>query len=85
MDAKAGFSCGFQWSGGVEVCSIFGFSYGRETGGLVGCFFLIFGYAESLLLHVASGCRAQARGRVGLSSCGSQVLEQRLSSCGAWA
>lgn len=45
MDAKAGFSCVFQWSGGVEVCSIFAFSYGREAGGFVG--FFIFGYAES--------------------------------------
>lgn len=44
MDAKAGFSCGFQWSGGAEVRSIFAFSYGREAGGLVG--FFIFGHAE---------------------------------------
>ena len=39
MDAEAGFSCGFQWSGGVEVCSIFAFSYGREAGGFVGLFY----------------------------------------------
>ena len=30
-------------------------------------------------------CRAPALGRVGFSSCGSQPLEHRLSSCGARA
>ena len=85
VDAKAGFSCGFQWSGGVGVRSIFGFGYDREASGFVGCVGFFFGCAESLLLHVASGCRARARGCVGLSSCSSRVLEQRLSSCAAWA
>lgn len=37
VDAKAGFSCGFQWSGGVGVRSIFGFGYDREASGFVGC------------------------------------------------
>ena len=35
------------------------------------------------LLIVASRCRAWALGCLGLSSCGSQALEHRLSSCGA--
>ena len=34
----------------------------------------------------ASHCGgAQALGHVGFSSCGSQALEHRLRSCGAWA
>ena len=32
-----------------------------------------------------SCCAAGAVGRVGFSSCGSQALERRLSTCGAWA
>ena len=32
-----------------------------------------------------SCCRAQALGLMGFSSCSSQALEHRLSSCGAWA
>ena len=47
---------------------------------------------RGLLIVVASRCRAWALGAWtsvvaarGLSSCGSQALEHRLSSCGAWA
>jgi len=32
-----------------------------------------------------SQCPAQVLGHVGFSSCGFQVLERRLSGCGAWA
>lgn len=59
VDAKAGFSCGFQWSGGVGVRSIFGFGYDREAGGFVGCVGSFFGRAESV---AARGFRLQSTG-----------------------
>ena len=38
-----------------------------------------------LLIAVTSLATAQALGRAGFSSCSSQALEHRPSSCGAWA
>ena len=61
-----------------------GFSLFSESGG----YFLV--AVHRLLIVVASCCRAQAPGYVGLVvaargliSCSSQALEHRLSSCGA--
>ena len=53
---------------------------------------LLFAAVRGLLIAVASRCGAQALGTQAsavvarrFSSCGSQALEHRLSSCGAWA
>ena len=53
---------------------------------------LLFLAVRGLLIAVASlveekplGVRASVVVAHGLSSCGSQALERRLSSCGAWA
>ena len=53
---------------------------------------LLFVEAHRLLIAVASHCGARALGArasvvvaCGLSSCGLQALERRLSSCGTWA
>ena len=40
---------------------------------------------HGLLIAVASHCRARAPGCVGFSSCRSQALKHRFSSCGSWA
>ena len=53
---------------------------------------LLFIAVHGLLIAITSLCRARALGArasvvvaCGLSSCGSQALERRLNSCGAWA
>ena len=43
------------------------------------------GLLSSCGAWASHGGGAQALGHVGFSSCGSQALEHRLSSCGAWA
>ena len=69
---------------GLRCCS-WAFSSCGEQGPL---FIVVHG----LLIVVASRCRARALGArasavaaCGLSSCVSQALERRLSSCGTWA
>ena len=69
----------------------------REVLDSVILYLFIFGRAGSLLLHGlfsscgvgfslrGFSCGAQALGRLGFSSCGSQALEHRLNSCDACA
>ena len=66
-------------------CCVWAFSSCGEQG-------LLFVAVHGLLTAMASYCGAQALGARApvvvacrLSSCGSQALEHRLSSCGAWA
>ena len=46
---------------------------------------LLVAVASLVSEHRLQGTRASAAVARGLSSCGSQALEHRLNSCGAWA
>lgn len=85
VDAKAGFSCGFQWSGGVGVQVVSLDLVMTEKQVFCWVCWVFFGRAESV---AARGFRLQS---IGLEGAWASVvaapgsLEQRLSSCGAWA
>ena len=60
-------------------CCVWAFSSCGERG-------LLFVAVHKLLIAVASLVAVHGlQARTGFSSCGSQALERRLSSCGTWA
>ena len=62
-------------------CAVYCFSRAFTSRSMQG---LLFVAVCGLLMWWFSCCRAQALGRMGFSSCGSQILERVLSGCDTW-